>query len=71
MKETDQAKSGDIQALSFPLEEKLKQHDIPYYYKRTQDYIESESEFIRCFELGMKISVEKLIGKIGKTVLNC
>jgi len=100
MKETDQAKSGDIQALSFPnedaeadwvlnrlqmlkqeghpdvegaiswencavlgrtryvmlkLEEKLKQLDIPYYYKRTQDYIESESEFIRCFELGMRL----------------
>jgi DNA helicase II / ATP-dependent DNA helicase PcrA len=37
------------------LEEKLKQHNIPYYYKRTQDFIESESRFIRGFELGMHL----------------
>jgi len=100
MKETDQAKSGEIQAFSFPnenaeadwvinrlqtlkndghddiegainwkncavigrtryvmlkLEEKLQQYKIPYYYKRTQDYIESESKFMRCFELGMRL----------------
>ena len=100
MKETDQAKSGEIQALCFPnedaeadwvvnrlqtlkneghddiegainwencaimgrtryvmlkLAEKLQQYNMPYYYKRTQDYIESESKFMRCFELGMRL----------------
>lgn len=39
------------------LEDKLKQHNIPYYYKRTRDAIESESELIRCFELGMYLLI--------------
>jgi DNA helicase-2/ATP-dependent DNA helicase PcrA len=39
------------------LETKLKQHNIPYYYKRTMDAIETESELIRCFELGMYLLI--------------
>jgi len=46
---------GRTRYVMLKLEEKLKQHDIPYYYKRTQDAIESESKFIRCFELGMRL----------------
>ncbi len=117
MKETEQAKLGEIQALSFPnedaeadwvinrlqtlkneghndiegainwencavigrtryvmlkLEEKLQQHNIPYYYKRTQGYIESESKFMQCFELGMRLlmnpqnqlHLQKLLGLV-------
>lgn len=39
------------------IEEELKKANIPYHHKRSKDNIESESEFMRCFELGMHLII--------------
>lgn len=42
------------------IEEKLKKHNIPYFYKRTVNGVEYESEYVKVFDLALRVYLNKL-----------
>lgn len=41
------------------IEEKLKAHDMPYFYKKTVNGIEHESTYIKVFDLAMRVYINQ------------